>query len=40
MRLLLIEDDPLIARELKLRWDDGPWVVSYVPRLDAADAAL
>lgn len=40
MRLLLIEDDPLIARELKLRWDDGPWVVSHVPRLDAADAAL
>jgi len=40
MRLLLIEDDPAIARELKLRWDEGPWVVSHVRRLDGADAAL
>jgi len=40
MRLLLIEDDPLIARELKLRWQDGPWLVSHVGRLAAADDAL
>ncbi len=40
MRLLLIEDDPAIARELKLRWQDGPWLVTHACRLDAADAAL
>jgi DNA-binding response OmpR family regulator len=40
MRILLIEDDPLIARELKLRWLDGPWVVTHVGRLELADAAL
>jgi DNA-binding response OmpR family regulator len=40
MRLLLIEDDLAIARELKLRWQDGAWVVSHVSRLDEADGAL
>jgi len=40
MRLLLIEDDPVIARELRLRWIDGHWLVSHVARLDEADAAL
>ena len=40
MRLLLIEDDPAIARELKLRWDGGPWLVAHVHRLDGADAAI
>ena len=40
MRLLLIEDDPAIARELKLRWQEGEWLVSHVQRLALADAAL
>jgi DNA-binding response OmpR family regulator len=40
MRLLLIEDDPAIARELRLRWNDEAWLVSYATRLDEADAAL
>ena len=40
MRLLLIEDDPAIARELKLRWRDGAWVVTHVDRLERATAAL
>ncbi len=40
MRLLLIEDDLVIARELKLRWQDGPWLVSHAARLDLADAAM
>jgi DNA-binding response OmpR family regulator len=40
MRILLIEDDADIARELKLRWQGGPWLVSHVARLENADAAL
>jgi DNA-binding response OmpR family regulator len=40
MRLLLIEDDPEISRELKLRWQDSPWVVTRAARLQAANAAL
>jgi len=40
MRLLLIEDDPAIARELMLRWQDGAWVVTHVDRLERAAAAL
>ncbi len=40
MRLLLIEDDPSIARELKLRWDGGAWLISHVQRLEGADGAL
>ena len=40
MRILLIEDDPLIARELKLRWQDSPWVVTHVPTLRQADDAM
>jgi len=40
MRLLLIEDDPAIARELKMRWQDGPWVVTHVDRLEEASASM
>jgi DNA-binding response OmpR family regulator len=40
VRLLLIEDDPLIARELVLRWRDGDRVALHVATLAQADAAL
>ena len=40
MRLLLIEDDPAIARELKMRWQDGDWVVTHVDRLERAAEAM
>jgi DNA-binding response OmpR family regulator len=40
MRLLLIEDDLAITRELRLRWRDDAWVVSHATRLEEADAAL
>ncbi len=40
MRLLLIEDDPLIARELLLRWRDGDRLARHAASLAEADAAL
>ena len=40
MRLLLIEDDALIARELGLRWQARGWAVSACTRLADADAAV
>ncbi len=40
MRLLLIEDDPAIARELKMRWQEGAWVVTHVDRLERASQAI
>ena len=40
MRLLLIEDDALIARELGLRWQARGWAVSACTRRADADAAV
>jgi DNA-binding response OmpR family regulator len=40
MLLLLIEDDPVIARELQLRWRARGWVVRTCGDLASADAAL
>jgi DNA-binding response OmpR family regulator len=40
MRLLLIEDDLLIARELGLRWQARGWVVRSATTLADADAAF
>jgi DNA-binding response OmpR family regulator len=40
MRLLLIEDDIHIARELLLRWRDGERLALHAPTLADADAAL
>jgi DNA-binding response OmpR family regulator len=40
MRLLLIEDDPLIARELLLRWRDSDRLARHAASLAQADAAL
>ena len=40
MRLLLIEDDIHIARELLLRWRDGDWLTRHAATLGQADAAL
>jgi DNA-binding response OmpR family regulator len=40
MRILLIEDDVHIARELLLRWRDGEWLALHAASLAAADAAL
>ena len=40
MRLLLIEDDTHIARELLLRWRDGDRLAHHVPTLAQADEAL
>ena len=40
MRLLLIEDDTQIARELMLRWRDGDRLARHVSTLAEADAAL
>jgi DNA-binding response OmpR family regulator len=39
MRLLLIEDDRVIARELNLRWRSRGWVVQGCASLAEADAA-
>ena len=39
MRLLLVEDDAAIARELRLRWEQIGWVVTVAATLKAADAA-
>ena len=40
MRLLLIEDDTHIARELMLRWRDGDRLAQHAASLAEADAAL
>jgi DNA-binding response OmpR family regulator len=40
MRLLLIEDDIHIARELLLRWRDGDRLAQHAPTLAQADQAL
>ncbi len=40
MRLLLIEDDELVSRELLLRWQSRKWVVTACNGLAQADAAL
>jgi DNA-binding response OmpR family regulator len=40
MRILLIEDDTHIARELLLRWRDGERLAQHAGSLAAADAAL
>ncbi|HET9646581.1 MAG TPA: response regulator [Burkholderiaceae bacterium] len=40
MRLLLIEDDALIARELTLHWQARGWIVQACGTLRAADATL
>ena len=40
MRLLLIEDDIHIARELLLRWREGERLALHAPTLADADAAL
>ena len=40
MRLLLIEDDIHIARELMLRWRDGDRLAQHAANLAQADAAL
>lgn len=38
MRLLLVEDDPEIARELLLRWASRPWLVHHARTLEEAEA--
>jgi DNA-binding response OmpR family regulator len=40
MRLLLVEDDAVIAHELVLRWERHQWAVEAAGTLQAADAAL
>jgi len=40
MRLLLIEDDAVISRELLLRWRSRGWIVHACGTLAAADEAL
>ncbi len=40
MRLLLVEDDALIARELNLRWRSRGWVVQSCESLAVADEAF
>jgi len=40
MRILLIEDDIYIGRELLLRWRDGERLAQHAASLAAADAAL
>jgi DNA-binding response OmpR family regulator len=40
MRLLLIEDDAVIARELVLRWQQRGWLVHAAPSLREADEAM
>ena len=39
LRVLLVEDDPAIARELRLRWEHAGWAVTIAPTLRAADTA-
>ena len=40
MRLLLVEDDVLIARELLLRWQPRGWIARSCATLGAADDAM
>ena len=40
MRVLLVEDDALIARELALRWRQRGWIITTTGSLAAADDAL
>ena len=40
MRVLLIEDDDVIARELQLRWRKSGWMVLACSSLAAASSAL
>lgn len=40
MLLLLIEDDPVIAAELQMRWHGRGWTVRACARLAEADSAL
>ncbi|QNK68031.1 response regulator [Variovorax sp. PAMC26660] len=40
MRLLLVEDDAVIAHELVLRWERNAWAVDVAGTLQAADAVL
>lgn len=40
MRLLMVEDDAVIARELMLRWRSRGWVVQIAGSLAAADEAF
>lgn len=40
MRLLLIEDDKVIARELQLRWRGSGWMINTCDCLAAADQAM
>jgi DNA-binding response OmpR family regulator len=40
VRLLLIEDDAVIARELRLRWSSRGWFVHVCGTLDAANKTL
>lgn len=40
MRLLLVEDDEVIAHELRLRWQRAAWVTEAAGTLAAATAAL
>ena len=39
LRILLVEDDAAIARELALRWRERGWIVEIAPTLAAAEAA-
>jgi len=39
LRLLLVEDDTAIARELALRWRERGWIVEIASTLAAAEAA-
>jgi len=40
MHLLLVEDDPTIAHELSLRWQQHGWALQWAATLAAARAAL
>ena len=40
MRLLLVEDDLSIAKELQARWQGEDWIVRHADTLAAADQAL
>jgi len=40
MHLLLVEDDPTIAHELRLRWQQRGWALQWAATLAAARAAL
>lgn len=40
MKMLLIEDDRAIARELLLRWQEAAWIVRHAADLSAASTAM